>query len=486
MNENTELEILKQEARDDLLFYIQACDPSYIASDLHVFLAGILQDVAMKRRRRVIISVAPRVGKSRLVTTELSTWVLGRNPERAVAITSYGQVLSNTHSRNAMRRMTDPTYRTIFPDVRLNPNNQTVADWSTTKGGRLRATGIGGGLTGLPNDIDLLIVDDPVKDFKEAHSQVVCDAIWEWFWSVAYTRLAPDGCVVIIQTRWSRDDLVGRLTDPVRQAEISEASHGHKWEVFSIPALAEADDPLGREPGESVFPEKFSVEKYNEIKASVGSYVWSALYMQSPTVRGGNYIRTDNFQIIQKESVPPDLQWVRAWDLAASEKKSADYTASVRVAQDCNGNLYVADGINGRWEWPAARQRIANVATAERVPIGIETVAGFKTAYANLMEVIPTTLICREYTPDKDKLTRALPWIALVERKMVFLVAGDWTVEFLSQCEAFPSEQAHDDFVDALSLGFTMLTAGGFFAPLRIEDRFSLALKARRDRTIQG
>lgn len=485
-------EKLRRIAKNDLMFYARLCDPHYIASHVHYRIAEALKRVAEGKCKRLILNMPPRHGKSRLVAVELPTHYLGNNPKKHIVLTSYGSDLCYKHSREARARLMQPYYQTIF-DTRLDPSDRSAMDWSTNAGGHYKAVGIGGSLTG--HGADLLIVDDPFKDHEEAHSPTMREKVWDWFLSVAYTRLSPEGAIVIIHTRWHVDDLTGRLLDPQRREQMEDAgAKDEKWEVLNFPALAlDNKDPLGRKVGQALFPEKFNEDRLKAIKATSGSYLWSSLYEGNPVPKGGNYIDSTNFQI--EDDFPKDqpMKWFRFWDLAASEKESSDFTCGIAGALDKKGHLWLRDMRRGQWLWPKSRQEIVQTAMVEKdlhrrvLVVGVEAVGGFQTAYANLREVFPPDLVLMEIGADKDKLTRALPWIALTERKMVHLVKGDWILPFFAECEAFPSG-AHDDMVDAVSGVYSMLTGAASmnFAPFSMPDKYTRVVTERRRRSIDG
>jgi len=471
-----------EEARNDLLFYTQACNPNYIASKFHVFLAKKLQQVAAGKIKRLIINTPPRHGKSQMVSVEFPTWLLGNHPEKKIVLSSYAQDLSMSHSKMSRARMQSEEYQAIF-DTRIADGEAAANEWKTARGGMYKAVGVGGGLTG--RGADCLLIDDPTKDFQEAHSATIRENVWNWFWSVAYTRLHPGAAVVILMTRWHTDDLVGRLLEPERIKAMEVSDEESRWEVINLPAMSHGDgDVLGRPHGEALFPERYPVDRLKSIKASVGSYVWSALYDGNPVVRGGNYIPVGNLQIV--DAAPDGLRWVRFWDLATSEKKTSDHTSSIAAAFGPDGMLYLRDWIDGQWEWPVARSRIKQTAELERIPIGVEAVAGFKTAFANLIEVLPPYITCREYGADKDKLTRALPWIAMVDRSKVSLVRAEWNMDFIMQAEQFPAGKL-DDGVDSVSGCWQMLqTVFNHPVPINVHDRLRAAMTQRRTRALVG
>lgn len=479
---------LRAVTHDSLISYTKVCDPHYVASKVHYFLADKLQDVAWGLCNRLIITMPPRHGKSRLVSVELPTWMLGMQPTKNVVLTSYGSDLCYKHSREARGRLRNPLYQQLF-DTRLDPHDQAAMDWSTTEGGHFKAVGIGGSLTG--HGADLLIIDDPFKDFAEAHSPTIRENVWDWFLSVAFTRLSPEGRIVIIMTPWHVDDLVGRLRDPARKEELADAgAEDEHWEELKLPAIAHEDDLLGRKAGDALFPERFPIERLKSIRAVEGSYKWSAMFDCNPTVKGGNYINSANFQIMDPSEVPLDLIWVRAWDLAATESSRADFTAGVCAAMGKDGKFYLKDMVKGQWDWPNARGRIVTTANAEIKyvrAVGVEAVGGFKTAFSNLKEVMPKNVLLREWGADKDKLTRALPWIALTERKHVVLVRGDWNMDFMIQCEAFPGGSKHDDCIDATTLAYQMLQSSLFMNITALpENKATQAISYRRNRSMSG
>jgi predicted phage terminase large subunit-like protein len=453
----TRLDIQREVCRSSLLDYIQTCDPKYIVAPFHERVASELQLIHEGRNPRLLLNAPRRHGKTRLVSVELATWILGLDPSLNITCVSYSADRAVRNAKDARNRLFTRTYQLLFPETQLVYGDKSSDDWRTTAGGGYRAVGIGGALTGY--DSQLLIVDDPFKDFEEAHSPTMRQKVWDWFLSVAYTGLTPTGSVAGIMTRWNVDDLTGRLTDTNRLEEFKELGIDEAWNHLNFPAIAEANDLLGRKCGEPLFPQRYDLEWLQRKRAAVGNYIWTAMYQGHPIPKGGNYMDSGNFIIRNRDECPAYLRWCRFWDLATTEDTKADFTAGISGAMDAQGNLWLRDCIAGQWEWPRARQRIVDTALIEKCEIGIEAVAGFKTAYQNLEETLKGKIVMREYGVDRDKLLRALPWIALIENHQVFLVAGDWVVPFKEQCEAFPAG-AHDDMVDAVSGVFSMVSTG--------------------------
>ncbi|MFF1844520.1 terminase large subunit domain-containing protein [Streptomyces sp. NPDC058217] len=230
-------------------------------------------DMAEGRADRVMITMPPRHGKSRRASRWAPLWYLRQHPDRRIMIASYSGDLAEEHSRwirDAIETWGDEL------GISLNPCSRAAMrfDIAGHQGGRV-AAGIGGSLTGKGATIAL--VDDPVQDMASAGSPSMRRKTWEWWQSVLQTRLEPDGAICVIQTRWNEDDLAGRI---LADAQANE------WHVIDLPALADSDDdPLGRKPGEPLWPERFDVEHHATTRRRVGERVWAALYQQKPRPR---------------------------------------------------------------------------------------------------------------------------------------------------------------------------------------------------------
>ncbi|MDM7924272.1 MAG: phage terminase large subunit, partial [Pyrinomonadaceae bacterium] len=194
-----------------------------------------------------------------------------------------------------------------------------------------------------------------------------------------------------------------------------------------------------------------------KIKESIGSYMFNALYQQSPSPEEGGIFKRPWFTKIV-DTVPPGLNWCRGYDLAVSTRTTADFTASFRVAKDAAGNFYIADGYRGRLEFPDQRRYILERMRSEPSTVhGIEAALHGKALVQDLgrepgVEAIPL----KSVEVDKDKMTRALAWAAPAEAGKVFLVRGAWIDAFIEELASFPTG-AHDDQIDAVSLAFRLI-----------------------------
>lgn len=360
-------------SRRRLIEYVKRFNPAYLAGWVHEDIARRLERFVQQVERgegpRLILGLPPRTGKSKLASEEFVSWGVGKHPEWEWISSSYNVALPQTFSRRIRDRVKDPAYQVLFPGIALKDDSQSIEVWQTTAGGAYRAAGVGGGITG--QGAHVLIVDDPIKDWQEADSVVIRNALWDWYLSTAYSRLAPGGGVIVIQTLWNDDDLVGRL-------QAAEKEGGDRFEVVLYPAINETEDeylgPDGNEilrvtPGQPVpegskllrpvgtalHPERYSLDalraKQRNYAALGQKRMWSALYQQNPIPEEGLQFTRDMFIYADDTPLEPKATGMyvfQAWDFAITEKQSADWTVGYCMALDWDGNLWELDCVRFR------------------------------------------------------------------------------------------------------------------------------------------
>lgn len=389
---------------------------------------------------RVLISMPPRHGKSWLCSRYFPAWFIGRNPDKRVILTSYEAGYAaewGDATREVLKRQGH-----LF-GVKIRDDRAARDNWQVEghEGGMVTA-GAGGPITG--RGADLLIIDDPFKNAEEAMSETIRKKVWDWFVSTAYTRLEPNGRVLIIQTRWHESDLIGRALQ--MEAE--------NWKYVNLPAL----DPV---TGAALWPERYSVAALNKIKKADGTgYWWSAMYQGSPSPMGGGMFKRQWFRYAEKNGSPTLFKMGDKWcnvmdahrfctvDLAVSTKTSADYTVITTGASFKNGDLLILNVRRERMESPdlipAIEQEINAWGCGEA---HIESM-GFQVSL--IQEARRRGLPVRELRADKDKQTRAGPLAALFAGGKVYFAPGDWISEAERELLSFPAG-AHDDIVDSMA-----------------------------------
>lgn len=402
----------------------------------------------------LIVAMPPRFGKSTTVSRLYPAWHLGRNPDHRIMLVSYGQSLADKNSRFARNIMRSQAYRAIF-DVELDSNSSAVAAWDIAEHeGGCDALGVLGGATG--KGANILICDDLLKNRAEAESLTIRDRVWDALNDDLLSRLEPGGAVVLMATRWHQDDPTGRMLKLL--ADPAKAS-GHV-EVLELPALAEEDDPLAREIGESLWPERYPAAHLHAIRERSGPYSWASLYQQRPTpAEGGIFKRVWFDPAVPK--LPPITLAVRFWDLAMSARTSADYTVGVKLGLATDGHYYVLDVARKQIDWGDLTAFMAEVMLKDGplVQQGIEA-KGYMSRAIQDLNADPRLhgYVIRGYPVDRDKLTRALPVAAKLAAGLIHPVAAHWNQAFIEELCAFPNA-AHDDQVDALSGAWAMFSA---------------------------
>ena len=326
------------EARESLLPFTELFTPDYIAGWVHREVAELLDAfrdaVERKLSPRLMIFLPPRCGKSQLVSRLLPPFLLGHNPHWEVVAASSTQDLSDSFGRYVRSVLNSPVYQDLFPAIQLDPSTNSASLVQTQQRGMYKAVGVGGQLTGM--GAHALIIDDPIKDREQADSPTQREALWDWYSSVARTRLHPGGGIIVLHTRWHEDDLAGKLITQMRDNPDAD-----QWKIYSYPAIAKEDE-THRKAGEALHPERYPIQALHQIRNSILMRDWTALYQQDPSPDDGDYFKREWFNITSPSRYP-DLSKCSVYistDLAVSEKTSADYSVIWPFAVDENDDLW--------------------------------------------------------------------------------------------------------------------------------------------------
>ena len=437
-------ELKNELARRDLVEYAKLQWPNYRAAKHHQAIARALEDVESGKCKRLMIFAPPRHGKSMITSEFFPAWYLGRNPDKYVIHATYAQELAEDFGRKIRNQMADPMFQAIFRECQLSTDSASQKRLATSRGGSYFALGVGGAATG--RGAHLLIIDDPVKGREEADSETYRRRLKDWYRSVAYTRLMPGGAVIIMNTRWHHDDLSGWLLK-------DHASEG--WEVLSLPAIAEENDPLDRQPGEALWPEDYSADDLLRIKEQSGSREWSALYQQQPTPDEGSIFKLEWFRRYKTLPAAPQLI-VHSWDTGTKDDDLNDPTSMTRWDVHPAG-LYLADRFSARLQFPDLVRSVQ--AMAARDNPGVILIED-KGSGQQLLQVLQreTRLPVVPVVPDKSKVIRAQGVSGLVESGRVYLPEfAPWLIDYEAEIAAFPNAP-HDDDVDSTTQALKFLS----------------------------
>ena len=306
---------------------------------------------------------------STLASIYFPAWFLGRNPDKEIITASYSGDLAQDFGAKTRDVVGSNQYKAIF-ETKLKKDTQAKDKWKTTKGGSYTSVGRGGATTG--RGANCLIIDDILKDREEAESMTIREKCWNWYTSVAYTRLEKDGAVIIIMTRWHIDDLVGGV---IAKAE----SMGKKYKRIRYPAVS-VDDEEHRKEGEALWIDKYDIDRLDDIKNVVGPYDWHALYQQNPIATELQEFKREWFRYYDdKDLEGKDLYYYGLVDLAIGKTETADDTANILIAKEKNRpEIYIIDIYSGHLDpgetidyWFAMNAKYGS----KFVKVGIESVA---------------------------------------------------------------------------------------------------------------
>ncbi len=421
----------------------QALQPMQPAAH-HRRLLAELESVADGRIDRLLVAMPPGSAKSTYCSVLLPGWWLRRHPGHSIIAACHTEALAHWFGRRA-RALVAEHAATL--GLRLARDERAAGQWSVEDGGGYFAAGVRGPIVG--RRADLVLIDDPVKSHAEADSAAARDGLWQWLQADLMPRLKPGGRIVLVMTRWHEDDLGGRLL-----------AGGEQWRTLCLPALAEAEDPLGRAPGEPLWPEWEDAASLARKRRAVGERMWHALFQQRPRPDAGTLFRPE--QIALLDAAPACAAAVRAWDLAATEAGAGgdpDWTVGLKLGRLEGGGVCVLDVVRLRGGPLAVEQAIIASAEADgrAVPVGLPQDPGQagKQQVGHLRRLLAGFRVAA--SPESgSKLTRAGPVSAHVEGARLSMLRAPWTAALLDELRDFPHGR-HDDQVDALARAFTLL-----------------------------
>lgn len=326
----------------------------------HILLLDALQNCIEKDFGRLMVFMPPGSAKSTYASVVAPAWAMAKFDGFRVITTSYASTLAERLSRRTRSICRDPRHLAVFDGKpTLNADQRSVSDWQLANGSGMIAGGIQSGITG--NRADLLVIDDPVAGREEADSPTTQKKTQDAYRDDLLTRLKPKASVVIIQTRWSENDLSGSILPDDYDGRSGSilCKDGQTWEVLNIPAECErADDPLGRKPGEFLWPEWFPEQHWLNYKNDPnGQRSWNSLYQQRPTAADGIEFKREWFQWYDPDlepgtfgARPKRLIPYGGTDFATSENRGSDFTEHGVLGMDQAEELWFLDWWFGQKE----------------------------------------------------------------------------------------------------------------------------------------
>lgn len=451
-----ESEMIKKAGQKDFLTFVDHVYPGYKVGPHHKRLARIFEEIAAGAKKRVIVNIAPRHGKSELISYLAPAWFLGNYPHKKVIMASHTADLAVNFGRRVRNLVAADTYKEIFPQIELQQDSKSASRWGTNFNGEYFAIGVGGALAG--RGADLFIIDDPhsEQEARQGRSDVFLPA-WEWFQSGPLQRLMPGGAIIVVMTRWSKLDLTGQIVNHMLRNDEAD-----QWELVEFPAILN----IGMEEETPLWPEFWPLEELNAKKMGMDPRYWQAQYMQNPTAEEGALIKREWWEIWDKDD-PPDCEFIiMSLDAAQEANNRADYNALTTWGvffneNTDNYNIILLNSIKKRLEFPELKKLVfQEYKDWEPDAFIVEKKSNGAALYQELRRMgLPVS----EFTPGKgqDKISRVNAVSDLFSSGIVWAPDKRWAKDVIEECNDFPSG-ANDDLVDSTTQALLRFRQGGF------------------------
>ena len=477
-------EILRRKMKRDYSEYVKYANPGFCMTTFHRYLCKEIQDFLEmpptgKAMDILLLSVPPQHGKSFTVTETLPSWFLGKHPTDSVIICSYDGTIAEGFSRRNRDKFNQ--YATEIFGVSPNNNVQGVALWETSQGGRCRAGGLKAGITSY--GCELFIIDDPIKNKEQAHSDTILQKIHDEMNPSVQSRIHPGGKLIVIQTRWVENDVIGWILNKWKD---------YIYKYINLPCECEDDknDPLGRHIGDSLMGEHLGDKnipakirndntwlksKKALVIAGDGEYTWNALYQGHPSAEGGNLFHEEWWQLYSRNNISfSDFEYTLLSVDASFKKTETSDMVAIELWGIAQNHVYLYKLINKRMGFVETlnkiKQLLKDYPTLDNLVIEDKANGSAIIDTLRYLDGVPSII---PVDPRGGKFSRAQAVAPFVESLAVH-IPDDFTMseeediewdadeklngthKFIEQHSRFPF-MAHDDMVDSCSQALTRL-----------------------------
>jgi predicted phage terminase large subunit-like protein len=437
---------IQNKAKNDFLSFVKCMWPDFVEGSHHRHIAEKFNKLATGEINRLIVNMPPRHTKSEFASFLLPSWMVGRDPKLKIIQTTHNSELAVRFGRKSKHLIDSDDYKKIFSTT-LQEDSKAAGRWETAQGGEYFAAGVGGAITG--RGADLLIIDDPHSE-QDALSPDALERAYEWYTSGPRQRLQPGGKIVLVMTRWSTKDLTAKLIQNQKEPKSDQ------WHVVEFPALMDHGP---------VWPEYWTTDELEKVKATLPVGKWNAQWMQQPTSEEGAILKREWWQVYNKETIPPLHHVIQSYDTAFLKKETADYSAITTwgvfyPTEDQPANLLLLDAVKGRYEFPELRRlALQQYKYWQPESVIVEAKAsGLPLTYELRQMDIPVI----NFTPSRgnDKHARVNAVAPLFESGMIWAPEQKFADEVIEECAAFPNGD-HDDLVDSTTQAIMRFRQGG-------------------------
>jgi predicted phage terminase large subunit-like protein len=461
MVEEIERRKLIESCQRSLIEFCKRMMPDYLVGAHHRNLADLLMAIENGDEDRLTVSIAPRHGKSQMVSIFFIAWYLGHHPDHKIMLVSHTTDLAVDFGRKVRNLIATDEYQNIFPNTTLAKDSKSAGRWNTNQGGEFFACGVGSALAG--RGANLLVIDDAHSEQDVLNGNFeIFEKAYQWYAYGARTRLMPAGAVVIVGTRWHQDDLIGRVVK-----DMSKDEDADQYTVVEFPAMMEVDQPDGTTQNKALWPEFFDLKALMRTKASMPVFQWNAQFQQDPTGEEGALVKREWWGLWLKDDPPKCDYVIMTLDAAQETHNRADYTAittwGVFFNDDSGLNeIILLNAIKERYEFPELKAKaLLEYGEWEPDSFIVEKKSAGAALYQELRRMgIPVS----EFTPHRgsgDKTARLNSVTDIVKSGLCWVPRTRWAEELVDEVASFPFG-SNDDLVDTTVMALMRFRQGGF------------------------
>ncbi len=305
---------------------------------------------------------------------------------------------------------------------------------------------------------NLIIVDDPCSN-RNTQTSTQRRKIWDWFRRDLVPRLGDNGQIIVVSTRWNRDDLPGQIKKDPGYAD---------WKVIEL--AADWKDAQGET--HALLPEKFTPEKLRTIRAQLGTANYQCIYRSSPESVEGQDFKAAWLDSGRFDKQPDDLTIFAGIDLAIGKRSRNAYFAYAVIGVDLKtGDVCVIDGYKGRIPFNEQLKAAKRIHRHHHPRLIVPEANAYQAAFTESLRTDPDTrrLPLRPHNTQGDKHARLRGLAPLFEVGAIRLPRSDaaWVEQLEEELLGFPDGTL--DLMDALWLALQGVEMQ------RVEPRISFA-----------
>ena len=454
-------------ARNNFLDFVTYMFPDFIFGSHHKSMAQHFEEIINGENNRVILNCPPRHSKSLLTSQYLPAWVIGQKPDAKLMTITHTTDLAVHFGRTVRDIIQSDRYQEVFPGTTIRSDSKSAGKWQTQQGGEFFAAGVGASVTG--RGADLLIIDDCHSE-QDLLSPNAFENAWNYYSAGPRQRLQPGGTIIVVQTRWSTEDLTGHLIE--EQAKSKDAD---QWKIIEYPAILPSGKPL--------WPEFWKLEELQAVKASLFPQNWNAQWLQQPSSEEASILKRSYWSRWQSDKMPKCSDVIMSMDTAFQAKEMADYSvitvwgvfepdgehtigsgenSRTRNFDGRESNIILLDRIRGQYDFPELKKK-AFTAWSDWSP-DITIIENKASGQSLIQEFRHQGIPVNAFTPNKgqDKIVRANSVADIFHDGKVWAPHTYWADEIIEECHGFPFSCKNDDQVDSTVMAMLYFRKAGY------------------------